>query len=1272
MASWRCSRSATCRATSTVRPRTLDLDRFTQPGLGWALFPWALPDDQSYRDYLRSVFVLFAHQQKLGVGANPGTFPDIVERQLKARFFQDFRTEDRTEVPLNRMLVPLVTAILTASTGSGFGFGLTAAALPAQGQLTDRQHLDALLALAPVTVEELSNRYRLPLGESDTVQSTPVKLNVHTLSRVLSDTAQGPVEPPENVIEPQLPGEEGRPILWSEVVGSAPFFLRFDEWLARQQPFFAENLFALRTQVVGVARGRLWLNDDRKKFLEYHQGLPGTHPMGSYNGHFATMDEVHRSARFLLKYGEADTKLVELVQAIDRGQFATAARLHEEAEQLLRDATPDPKGTENWEPELSVGTSARPLSLAKRRKLKVSSITELTGTRTTYLPDGFERYFELDTPGAAFKGVIEYWQDVFLFHIARDQATRLHKYQQRFLLPMLEATIRSGLGDLPGAVDLLGGVTGFHVGVGMVGTPAGMVKHPDAIVATFRVVAGRLRWDDPLGDRPYTARLMYDDERRLDGPFPLTPQLRNGHDALTPDEPAILHPLEERYARLVQADALLAWAETLYRTDDAANLERARELYKAVMFLHGEDPGTSAYQPDDFLPQFPWFGLVENPRRRNQLDRARLALHQLSAGLNFYGYNDEAVPTLRYETLVGAAQRWTTGAKSAQSDYLAYLGKVEQSDLDLLTAKAQERKARITVSIAAEQVEIANAGVVVAQKLVTDVEKLITAKQQEIEDANSIFNQFKDYFSGMKSSVSSLVDVGKSASEGYASLSSSSAGSALGLGEGGGAGAGSAGSGSVGLGSAAGGLAVVGGFAAFAVLSTTTLQGMADAATKRDGELKALKDQALPAAKAAVRVQERYVAIARLQGEIAATDLAYARDLVNFQNERFLNRDFWDAIAGVARRALHRYLDLAGQSAWFAERALAYQIATPVRVIRLDYFDLRMRDVGGADRLGLDLAELEAIRLGAARITVPITRTYSLARDLPLAFGQLKRTGRCTFGLNDDDLLTGHPGTFAHRIRSVDVTVDAPGTAVATWGILTNGGFSLLRTAPDAAPVPLVRFADAYPISQHRVGGAYAGQPGEQLLPFEGSGFTTTWSLRLPKGANAATLDRVTDVRLTFELRAAYDAQRSGAAAPTGSTSRSMFVSALAADAKGLATLRKPAATTAKLTFDLPSLAVPHDCTISNIALVLPGVEGGNMSAKLRLGDDAPTSFPINDGIAMSNAGVLGNGAIPQPLNAALGGSPRREVSVEITKGNDAGRLAKARDVLLWVEYDVP
>jgi hypothetical protein len=41
------------------------------------------------------------------------------------------------------------------------------------------------------------------------------------------------------------------------------------------------------------------------------------------------------------------------------------------------------------------------------------------------------------------------------------------------------------------------------------------------------------------------------------------------------------------------------------------------------------------------------------------------------------------------------------------------------------------------VAIAAEVIEIAKAGVVVAKKLVNDVEKLVAAKQAEIDDANS-------------------------------------------------------------------------------------------------------------------------------------------------------------------------------------------------------------------------------------------------------------------------------------------------------------------------------------------------------------------------------------------------------------------------------------------------------------------------------------------------------------------------------------------------------
>ena len=69
---------------------------------------------------------------------------------------------------------------------------------------------------------------------------------------------------------------------------------------------------------------------------------------------------------------------------------------------------------------------------------------------------------------------------------------------------------------------------------------------------------------------------------------------------------------------------------------------------------------------------------------------------------------------------------------------------------------------------------------------------------------------------------------------------------------------------------------------------------------------------------------------------------------------------------------------------------------------------------------------------------------------------------------------------------------------------------------------------------------------------------------------------------------------------------------------------------------------------------------------------DAAQSFTITEGIAMSNLGALSEGvaANEQPLNAATGGSPAREVTVTIQKGADAARLSQARDVLLWVEWE--
>jgi hypothetical protein len=104
------------------------------------------------------------------------------------------------------------------------------------------------------------------------------------------------------------------------------------------------------------------------------------------------------------------------------------------------------------------------------------------------------------------------------------------------------------------------------------------------------------------------------------------------------------------------------------------------------------------------------------------------------------------------------------------------------------------------------------------------------------------------------------------------------------------------------------------GYGAFAYAGYSSLSSMADAANKRDADLKTLESVGLLAAEAVVTLKQRSVHIADLQAQIAQADLD-STWFLQFQRDRLLNRDFWRALADVASRVLCRYLDLGAQAA---------------------------------------------------------------------------------------------------------------------------------------------------------------------------------------------------------------------------------------------------------------------------------------------------------------------------------------------------------------------
>ena len=72
-----------------------------------------------------------------------------MERQLDERFQQDFYTHDDTTQPAAKLLVPLLTSILTRPVARG-GFGVAPAGIPPQGASTDGDYLQVLIGKSKV------------------------------------------------------------------------------------------------------------------------------------------------------------------------------------------------------------------------------------------------------------------------------------------------------------------------------------------------------------------------------------------------------------------------------------------------------------------------------------------------------------------------------------------------------------------------------------------------------------------------------------------------------------------------------------------------------------------------------------------------------------------------------------------------------------------------------------------------------------------------------------------------------------------------------------------------------------------------------------------------------------------------------------------------------------------------------------------------------------------------------------------------------------------
>lgn len=1164
-----------------------------------------------YRDYLRGVWVnagLFMHKWEAFSG-NPQPSRSTLEKQLNNRLHQNFRTPFETQVATSALLAEILKQALTVPRDKG-GFGKTASQVPVKAATeSDDAYLAKLVQLSGAGRAELQKRFRVDFEPEAGATTSRIQLNVDALRGFLSDSFQAPFDP--YPIAPDARENRERPIVLPSFAGWAPFYLQYEEWLERQQPFYCENAFDIR-RTLPVFSGQ---------FREAVQAFMGSRDFDARKD-FTEAEQKSTVAAdgvgsiLVSLFGFSD-RLAQTVAQIDTGDYNGALGSLAEVEgtarsllgQLLDRYWYKEEFVFHWDSGWEV---SRDISLPERAKLPTDTVENLSALEAFFqppsiLPLGYPSGFDNDT-----SRIVSTLTSATLY-------THWLYYVLQVMLPYLRAGVAQATRNYPEACRQLGYLTGNFVGV----AEADTVDPYEAQARIFR-----------LESLPYTTTVRYNEKSAgRENAYPVASLGTDNRDYSGLQRNLAISPCEWRTFRLAQGRAMLDWAEELFRTDEPSSIRRARELYKGVLLLHGVEPGITPAYPKEGDPILVMVTLIGNPAIRAQVARANFGLYLIGEGLNAYGWREDMVPVLRFRPLKDAADGMASAAKSAQGDFIAYTARFEQAQLDRMVAGLLVEKAKATVKIAEEQVAIAQNDVKLAQNQVKAVEKQIEKKQEEIDDHDSLWGQFKDYAGGAKKELEKL----KNNKEAAAGMKSAVA-------------------------AVGGGAMAMGGLAAFVYVSWLSMETMETEANRRGDEIKRLRNEALPAAKAQVKVRQRAVSIASYQQQIAQADLNYANALVRFNRERFLSVETWSKLALVAEQLMAYYVDSAARMGWLSERALAFEQARTIRIVRKNYLPRAMRGLTGPDLLMADLSALENSRLLGIRLTTPVQHTISLARDFPLAFGALKRTGRGSFVTEEALLRRHYPGLFGFRIRTVSIQCQTTGANLMR-GTLRNDGVSSVSVDGGRNEQVLIRFPDALPISEFNMKDDMDafGLPGETLLQFEGSGFTTGWDVALPEGAGAAS--DLTDMLITFDGFGFFSDDAFVEPSLPSPSNRAILFSGSAINAEGMAALKEGASTMLDLDLSALGQTASGTRTIANLALMWLGK--GPASAMVSASGGIAATVTFEDGIAASNAPPFDSSAGAMPLNVFSGAPLEQVLSLDLGNAD----LSGLEDIAVLVEY---
>jgi hypothetical protein len=396
--------------------------------------------------------------------------------------------------------------------------------------------------------------------------------------------------------------------------------------------------------------------------------------------------------------------------------------------------------------------------------------------------------------------------------------------------------------------------------------------------------------------------------------------------------------------------------------------------------------------------------------------------------------------------------------------------------------------------------------------------------------------------------------------------------------------------------------------------------------------------------------------------------IANAEEVDRVLHDKFSNAELYGWMQGELARLHYEYYRFAFDTARRAEQAMKRELMRPevdaTEYVKFNYWDGGRKGLLSGEALHLDLKRMELAYHENNKREYELTRHVSLRQLSPAALLMLKSTGSCQVNVPEWVFDLDTPGHFMRRIRTVGITipcVTGPYTNLSCTLTLTK---SSLRTSPsigDGYPrqgSEDERFQDYFSATQSIVTSSAQNDSGlfepnlgdARLLPFEGAGVESVWTLQLPAEFRQIDYGTISDAVLHFRytareggagLRKAAEANLRDLVADAGSSGLALLVS-LRRDfpSEWSAFTNGADDFTVKIGKDhFPYLAHDKDITISGYDLYRVA---GNSAPKRSLTGDQGVWDAASE--ALNTDGVCTFTAAPDPAGAVLARSQDADV----------------------------